>query len=218
MIFHQIVNVEPTLVEGRLFALKFTVLAIDGDMREDAHCHTPCTLPEREEPYTQSDYMDKAGEIAAAQSVYTTLNAKLEARKAELLPPVEVPMATLPEAQRRAAWVKQVDDLIGEIIGRAMRFQMGYVEREAEAKRYKATSYAGVPNDWIKRFADNIKIPYRMATDIILGQAAQLRKANKELEDLRMDKYLISNAKTIELAEAQFNRIVAAANVIGKTI
>jgi hypothetical protein len=219
MITHQIVNVLPTLAgDGRLVSLQFTVIAMDGELREDAFWNTPCSLPVRDEPYTQTDYTDKAGEIAAAQSLYTQLNAKIEARKAALLPPVVVPVINLPDTQRKQAWATQVNEYIRGIISKAMDFQMGYIEREAEATRYKLSGYVGVPNTWVTRFADNVKMPYKMATDLILSQAVKLREDNKDLEDLRMDKYLITGASSLEVAEAHYNRIMAAAAVIEKTL
>lgn len=219
MISHQLANVFPSFQDGKVFSIRFTVIATDGTLTEHIHWNTPASLPEREEPYTQNDYVDLAGSIAAAQSLYTQLNSRIEERAKAAMPPGVVPAPpSMSDTERKAFLVREVDDQIAAIITRSTRFSMGYVEREAEAKRYKLSGYVGTPNKWVMDFANAVKIPARMATDIILGQATQLRKANEDLESLRMKKYLISAAKTMELAEAQFNQIIREVTAIGKTL
>jgi hypothetical protein len=119
---------------------------------------------------------------------------------------------------RRRAWVTAVDDTIAGIISKQTRFQMGYVEREAAALAYKNSDFKIPPTEWVTRFADNVKMPYPEAALLILSQATNLRTALKELEGLRMDKYLITAAATQELAEAQFNRIIRAAQTIASKL
>lgn len=217
MIEHQIVNVQPRFFQpGQLVSLAFTVLAFDGDLRESADWHTPASLPIGS---IQADYVNLAGEIAMKNGLYTQLAAKIKARQDALLPPAVAakPLETDPTRQR-LAWFNQADDLIGTILAKYTRFQMGYIEREAAATAYRARGYTGDASEWITRFADNTHMSYRAASDLILGQAAKLRKAVKDLEDLRMDKYLIMNARTQELAQAEFNRIVRGAEAIASTL
>lgn len=220
MIEHQIVNVIPMLVDGHLFSMKFTVLGIDlaADIQEATHFNTPASLPDRIEPYAQADFLELAGSIAMAQGLYTELDARIEAKKAGMLPPdAQLPMEPDPVKQR-AAWVKEVDNYIGKITDQYTRFTLAYTMREAAAHAYKESGYTIEPDELITRFADNVKIPYPTATEIILGQATKLRKAVKDLDNLRMDKYRISGAETQELAGAEYGRIIRAADAIAETL
>jgi hypothetical protein len=124
----------------------------------------------------------------------------------------------LTEAQERAAYVKEVDDSIAQIITSKTRFQMGYIEREAAATAFLAPANVQPPSDWITRFADNTGMPYIQAAQLVLSQAAQLRAALKALDNLRMDKYLITKAATIGEARNVYTRICFDRNHIAESL
>lgn len=103
----------------------------------------------------------------------------------------------------------RIDDAVANRIIRSTRFSMEYTEREAAAQAYKDAGYTGNPSDWVTRFANNAEMSYIAAADLILAQAIGLRQALKELACLRMDKYLVLNASTLDEAQAKFNKIMA---------
>lgn len=222
----EINNVIPYLgSDGRMISIAFVLVALDmeNDLREDASWNTPCSMPERagaaagEEQaveYTEAEYKAKCAEIAQEVGLYADLEARLEHRRNRPAPEELPPPAELTGDQKRAIWVAQVDDAIAAILTKYTRFQMGYIEREAAAKAYKESGYTIAPTTWITRFADAINIPYPDAADRILAQAAALRPAVQMLEDLRMDKYLILRAPTLEAADAVSVRIISDANKI----
>ncbi|MEJ7804296.1 MAG: hypothetical protein WKG03_00015 [Telluria sp.] len=221
MIEYQIVNVMPRLIDGNLFSISFTALAVDGELRESTHFNTPASLPERVRPYTDADFLELAGRIAYSTQLYTDLSAKIEAKRvAMLLPPpaAPAPIDRNDTASQQAALVQSVDEIIGTITDKYTRFMMAYTAREAAAIAYKASDYTIDPTELITRFADNVKVSYPTATAIILGQADKLRKAVVDLDNLRMDKYLVERAASLDLARAQYDRIVRAANEIARTL
>lgn len=216
----EIISCNPQLDKGMLQALEFTLKVSQGDFTDYVPWYTPAHFPEREEPYTQDDYLAEVERIAQSNGLWDQMTARVQKQVDAALPPViQPPVEPIKDpVVQRTEWYNNVDDLIADIITKQTRFQMGYVEREAAANAYKDSGYKIDPTEWITRFADNVKIPYPAAADLILSQAAQLRKALMDLEALRMDKYLIKSALTQELAEAEFNRIVRAATLIANTL
>lgn len=101
-----------------------------------------------------------------------------------------------------AGLARSIDDAVAARITTATRFAMGYEQREAAALAYRARGYQGDATVWITRFATNVGMTAQAAADLILAQAAGLRAALEELEALRMDKYLVNAAKTVDQANA----------------
>jgi hypothetical protein len=130
--------------------------------------------------------------------------------QAQVVPPTE--------AQERAIYIKEVDDSIAAVISDKTRFSMGYVEREKAASDYLASNCTITPSVWITRFADNVGMAYKAAAELILSQAQQYRKALMDLDNLRMDKYLISNAVTMIEARAVYARICVDRNAIAASL
>lgn len=131
--------------------------------------------------------------------------------------------ATAAEMKQAAADLKaaiamheaQIDDAAAERINASTRFAMGYEQRESAALTFRAAGYEGDPTTWVSRFAGNVGMTNRAAADLILSQAAVLRAALAELENLRMDKYLVRAAKTVDQAdEIAFGILAAIAAVI----
>jgi hypothetical protein len=111
------------------------------------------------------------------------------------------------EAEQRTIYIKEVDDSIAAVISDKTRFSMGYVEREKAATDYLASNCTITPSVWITRFADNVGMAYKAAAELIVSQALQYRKALLDLDNLRMDKYLISRAASLAEARDVYARI-----------
>jgi hypothetical protein len=126
------------------------------------------------------------------------------------------PIVILNEEQEREKMFNDIDDYIGRIIFKKTRFEMGYIEREKYANEYKDSGYKSTPSEWITRFADNVKIDYKTAALLILSQAKQYRKALFDLDNLRMDKYLVKNASTLGESRNEFTRVIYDASVIAE--
>jgi hypothetical protein len=217
MIKHVFEDMKPHLdAENELTGIEFTLVSTEGNFVNKLKWHTPAQLVGVAYP-KQADLLAKCQEIAELLGLYGSQEKKL--RDAQMVENPALPVqAEVDEAAQRRTWVTAVDDTIAAIISKQTRFQMGYVEREAAALAYKNSGFTGDPTVWVTRFADNVKMPYKDAALLILSQATNLRTALKELEGLRMDKYLITAASTQELAEAQFNRIIRAAQTIASKL
>jgi hypothetical protein len=135
------------------------------------------------------------------------LIASTPVRDMNASPILEAPVTPHTEAQERAFYIKEVDDSIALVIADKTRFSMGYVERERAATEFLASNCTIAPSAWITRFADNVGMTYKAAAELIIAQARQYRQALFELDNLRMDKYLISKAATIGEARNVYTRI-----------
>lgn len=168
--------------------------------------------------YTQEELLAIADSIAVAKNAYTLARARLESMLLvpviPALPPVHVPT----EAERKQLLADQIDNRVKFIYNRFMAFRMEYELREAAAVAFKNGGYAGQPDALIKRFADNIGMGYQAATDLVLVQSANLRNAIPALGNLRMDKYLVTRAATLEAAQSAFDTTMAAIDAIDRSL
>jgi hypothetical protein len=159
--------------------------------------------------------------IIAEQGVNAFLDAVLARRSAPLAqvdPMAPKPVVPLSDAQERALYIKEVDDSIAAVISDKTRFSMGYVEREKAATDYLASNCTIAPSVWITRFADNVGMAYKAAAELIVSQALQYRKALLDLDNLRMDKYLISRATTLTEVRSVYARICLDRNTIAASL
>ena len=113
---------------------------------------------------------------------------------------------------------KEIDAAAAQIYTRFTRFDQEYLQREQEAMEFKAADYTGPVPRQVAAFATPAGIPARNATDIILGQAANLRAAVSTLGELRMRKYEVYQATSAEAKIAAKDSILAAIATFGKTI
>lgn len=112
---------------------------------------------------------------------------------------------------------REIDAAAAQIYNRFTRFDQEYLQREQEAQEFKDADYAGPVPRQVAAFATPAGIPARNATDIILGQAANLRAAVSTLGELRMRKYEVYQATSAEAKIAAKDSILAAIATFGKT-
>lgn len=85
--------------------------------------------------------------------------------------------------------VHSIDDTAANISSRWTRFAEEYKEREAAAEAFKAANYEGECSRYISDFAQSARLDNKTATNLILTQAAGLKKLQMELANQRMRKY-----------------------------
>lgn len=167
--------------------------------------------------YTQSEIDTIVELVAINEKAYDQAQRGLEMQQpVRPVPPPPPPPET--DAEKKQAWFDFIDTRVAFVYNKYTRFQIEYEGREAAAKAYKDAGYSGPVDTLVSHFADNIGIDYHMAADVILSQAANLRGAVKTLSNLRMDKYKVKSAATIELAEEQFNTTMAAIDAIDRSL
>ncbi|BBF06637.1 hypothetical protein [Haemophilus influenzae] len=85
--------------------------------------------------------------------------------------------------------VDSIDDTAANISARWTRFAEEYKEREAAAIAFKEANYEGECSRYITDFAQRAGLDNKTATNLILTQAAGLKKLQMELANQRMRKY-----------------------------
>lgn len=118
----------------------------------------------------------------------------------------------------KASLTEAVDAKIAGIYNRWLRFEAEYVAREAAARAFKAAGYAGDPGVWVTAFSSNAGMSNTMAADLIIAQADGLRTALQALGALRMAKYGIVAANSVETAQAAHDAIITQANQIAAAL
>lgn len=114
--------------------------------------------------------------------------------------------------------VKALDDYIGEIYLKFERFGSEYRLREEAAQTYKDSNYTGIPPTLVIGFAIPAGLSARSAADTILAQAMRLRGAIPILGNLRMRKYDILKATSIDSANDVYNSIKGDVDVIASQL
>lgn len=215
---YEILTIDPVLQEDVTVRLGFTLKVTDPETNDANTGETFVEFPEGVNPATDAE----REQLVLASREYASLVARLASpllmAKTMRVKPAAPEVPTLTEEQIRAGWMRQIDVNIANIITKRTQFQMGYEQREAAAKAYKEAGYEGDPTIWITAFADEAGFSYKDATDIILGQAAQLRKALEDLEALRMGKYRVLRAETRDDAQQAFLSIINAARDIDEAL
>lgn len=98
----------------------------------------------------------------------------------------KTPMVT-PETIKKL--MDDVDDRAAAIYSTWTRFESEYRERQAAAEAYKSANYEGECSRYISDFAQCARLDNKTATNLILTQAAGLKKLQMELANQRMRKY-----------------------------
>lgn len=107
--------------------------------------------------------------------------------------------------------VDSIDDTAANISARWTRFAEEYKEREAAAIAFKAANYEGECSRYISYFAQRARLDNKTATNLILTQAAGLKKLQMELANQRMRKYELKHEA---LSDEELQRIHD--DIIGK--
>lgn len=174
--------------------------------------------PPAGEAYTAAELTAIAETVAADRDAHTAARTRLESMLLKPLvytpPPVHVPT----DAERKQAWADQIDSRIAYVYSRYTRFQLEYELREAAALTFKQAGYTGQPDELVARFARNKSIANNVAADLILVQSTQLRGAVRALGNLRMDKYLVTDAVTLTAAQTSFETTMAAVDAIDRSL
>lgn len=121
-------------------------------------------------------------------------------------------------AALRQQLVTTVDDRIAEILARWLRFEAGYVAREAAARAFVAAEYLGDPGIWVTGFAEPAGLTNAAAANLIITQADGLRGALEQLEAARMLKYRILAANSAATAYAEYDSIIVRADEIARAL
>jgi hypothetical protein len=118
----------------------------------------------------------------------------------------------------KANLMAQIDTNVASVYGQYTRFEIEYVMREEKAREYKASGYTTDPTKWITTFADENGISYQLCADLIISQADTYRAAVADLGDLRMLKYRVKNAETLEEAYAAHGQIIDQVYAIARAL
>ena len=97
-----------------------------------------------------------------------------------------------------------IDDHAAKIYSTWTRFESEYRERQAAAEAFKSANYEGECSRYISDFAQRARLDNKTATNLILTQAAGLKKLQMELANQRMRKYELKHE---ELSEEELQQI-----------
>lgn len=92
-------------------------------------------------------------------------------------------------AEKRDSLIEQIDNHAATIYSIWTRFESEYRERQTAAEAYKSANYQGECSRYITDFAQRAGLNNKVATNLILTQAAGLKKLQVELANQRMRKY-----------------------------
>lgn len=92
-------------------------------------------------------------------------------------------------AEKCDSLIKQIDNHAATIYSTWTRFESEYRERQTAAEAYKSANYQGECSRYITDFAQRAGLNNKVATNLILTQAAGLEKLQVELANQRMRKY-----------------------------
>jgi hypothetical protein len=173
--------------------------------------------------YSTSDLMLLAQADVDAQTYKSDMENYLQNKKTPVRDPLEPQpaaqiQALATEPEQRALMIETIDNLIAQTYDRFQRFTMEYVAREKAAQDFKAAGYTGDPTVWITHVAENLGLTNQETADLVITQANAMRAALILLGQLRMDKYKVANAPTIEDANNMYFEIIDKRNTIDKSL
>lgn len=112
----------------------------------------------------------------------------------------------------------KIDDACSEAVKDFYRFRSSYETREREAQEYRDANYQGEAGSLLASFANSAGLDYKHAALVVLNQSKILRKADEDIEALRMLKYTLKPTLSIEELVALRDKIIADINIIGKEL
>lgn len=106
-----------------------------------------------------------------------------------------------------------IEDTVLTVFSKPNTLRAVYLIREAEAQAYFDAGYTGTPGDLLAKFAEagyatGETVDYAAATDRVLAQALAFRAAEPKLENLRMRKYEILRAATVEEVDTIYGEVM----------
>lgn len=107
----------------------------------------------------------------------------------------------------RKSLAEQLDNYVASVYSNWTRFQAEYQAREAAATAFRAVNYAGDPGPYVSSYATAAGITNVQACDAILVQATAMNNALSQIGALRMQKYLILQAPTVQAANDKYNQL-----------
>lgn len=111
---------------------------------------------------------------------------------------------------RLSQYVTNIDNKAAEIYNSWTRFEIEYTARRDAALKFKEANYEGDPGIYVTSFALSAKIDNKTATSIILQQADLLQKVQDDLAAIRMRKFELKRAETLEQLTDIYNDIMSA--------
>lgn len=217
----EIIQISGEQFNGELFFMvKFTLRVTEPNSGESNQKEGVAYFPEGIAASSDDELIalveasqDYANLVTQVQSPLWQFATRMVAPGEGPTPPVEMSLTDL-----KMMWYESVDLQVERISSKFTRFQMGYEEREAAAKAYRDRGYTGDPTTWVTRFADNTGMSYQAATDRILEQASLFRNSLMELENFRMDKYLILQASTEHQAKVAYDTIISGCMAVDRKL
>jgi hypothetical protein len=220
---YEIKDIQPIANDaGNLASIYFSLRAVlenRTDFAEGSWLKTYEPPLELLNTYTPQALQAMCEEIAAANEMYAFVDQVLARRAMPVAftPPVIAVIPPPPtDAEIRQELMAAVDDAVAFTYNRFQRFKLEYDKRVAAADAYVNSGYTIDPTSYITKFADNTGISYQACALAILEKNASLELPLELLSGLRMDKYKILNAPTLDDARAEFNSIMAQRNVIDR--
>lgn len=112
-------------------------------------------------------------------------------------------------AKNQAKLIANIDEHAARIYSTWTRFESEYRERKLAAESFKSANYEGECSRYITDFAKRAGIDNQSATNLILTQAAGLKKLQVELANQRMRKYELKTTKlTLEKMQSIHDDII----------
>ena len=111
---------------------------------------------------------------------------------------------------RLSQYATNIDNKAAEIYNIWTRFEIEYTARRDAALKFKEANYEGDPGIYVTSFALSAKIDNKTATSIILQQADLLQKVQDDLAAIRMRKFELKRAETLEQLTDIYNDIMSA--------
>ena len=204
-----VTDITPTYNGSDLTLLAFTITATDGTNSSNQRVIYDGHFPAPTDPtagYLGAEMLNLCEGLSDELNVKSHLTMQILSSRTPMYTPPVVPVMS--DDEKKTLWMSQIDANAALVYNQFTRFDVEYEQREAAAKAYKDAGYTGDPTVWLTAFADSNGISYQMCADLILSQAATLRAAVVQLGVLRMNKYKVKNAATIEEADQQFHSII----------
>jgi hypothetical protein len=214
-------EIVPTLApDGAMAAISFRVTATTDDGVTSASILASGLLDQPVAPageqFTDAELVAACDTVAGWENIRRTVDMLVMVKLTPVYAPPSPPV--LSDAEVRALLVQQIDFTARDLYGQFTAFQLEYDPREAAARAYKANGYNGDATRWVTDFTDAAGMSVQAGVDRIIEQADILRAAIQTLAGLRMQKYAILGADTLDAARARCTQILADIKTLGASL